>query len=193
MVSMHDLDIFTTGGTIDKVYFDALSEFQIGDSALGHILEEANVTLSFRLHELMRKDSLELTDADRAIVADAVAGAGAASVLVTHGTDTMAGTARHVQAQVAGKTVVFTGAMQPARLRSTDAIFNVGFAVAAAQSLPHGVYLAMNGRIFDPASVRERTARPAGSWTIRADRFQHDNQFNTLLRYFRQMAAMMFE
>lgn len=155
---MRELDIFTTGGTIDKVYFDALSEFQVGGSALGQILEEANVGLSFAIHELMRKDSLELTDDDRDVIAQAVASAEAPAVLVTHGTDTMADTARDVQRHVAAKTVVFTGAMQPARLRSTDAIFNAGFAIAAACSLPPGVYLAMNGRIFDPSRVRKDRA-----------------------------------
>ncbi|MEM8878090.1 MAG: asparaginase domain-containing protein [Pseudomonadota bacterium] len=152
---MHDLDIFTTGGTIDKVYFDALSEFEVGGSALGQILEEANVSLSFAIHELMRKDSLELNEDDRDVIALAVAAADAPAVLVTHGTDTMADTARHLQTRATDKTVVFTGAMQPARLRLTDAIFNVGFAIAAACSLPYGVYLAMNGRIFDPAVVRK--------------------------------------
>jgi L-asparaginase len=153
---MLDLQIFTTGGTIDKVYFDALSEFQVGSTALDQILQEANVGFTFEITELMRKDSLELTDADRNMIAGAVRGAAASSVLVTHGTDTMADTARIV-GDVGAHTVVFTGAMQPARLRATDAIFNVGFAVAAARTLPHGVYVAMNGAVLDPAhTVKDR-------------------------------------
>jgi L-asparaginase len=154
---MPDLQIFTTGGTIDKVYFDALSEFQVGASALDQILQEANVGFTVEITELMRKDSLELTDADRAVIADAVKRALATSVLVTHGTDTMADTARAI-GDVGTHTVVFTGAMQPARLRATDAIFNVGFAIAAARTLPTGVYVAMNGAVLDPAhTVKDRT------------------------------------
>lgn len=146
------LQIFTTGGTIDKVYFDALSEFQVGDSAVDSILKEANVGFDYEITQLMRKDSLDLTDADRAEICDAVRNCSAEAVLLTHGTDTMAVTAR-LLSDVTDKTVVFTGSMQPARLRSTDAVFNVGFAAAGAFSLPAGAYVAMNGRFFDPAHV----------------------------------------
>ena len=151
---MTDLQIFTTGGTIDKVYFDALSEFQVGTSPLDAILSEANVSLDYALTSLMKKDSLELTGADRDIIRDAVIGCEAQHVLITHGTDTMAKTAEALQ-DVDGKTVVLTGAMQPARLRSTDAIFNVGFAIAAARMQVPGVYIAMNGRVFEAGHVRK--------------------------------------
>ena len=151
---MTDLQIFTTGGTIDKVYFDALSEFQVGASPLDAILSEANVSIDYALTSLMKKDSLELTDADRAFVRDAVLACEAKHVLITHGTDTMAQTAEALR-DIADKTVVLTGAMQPARLRSTDAIFNVGFAIAAARMQPPGVYIAMNGRVFEAGHVRK--------------------------------------
>ena len=151
---MTDLQIFTTGGTIDKVYFDALSEFQVGASPLDAILAEANVSLVYALTSLMKKDSLELTDADREVIRDAVIGCDAQHVLITHGTDTMAKTAEALQ-DIGDKTVVLTGAMQPARLRSTDAIFNVGFAIAAARMRSQGVYIAMNGRVFEAGSVRK--------------------------------------
>ena len=151
---MTDLQIFTTGGTIDKVYFDALSEFQVGASPLDAILSEANVSLDYALTSLMKKDSLELTDEDRDIIRSAVIDCEAQHVLITHGTDTMAKTAEALQ-DIGDKTVVLTGAMQPARLRSTDAIFNVGFAIAAARMRSPGVYIAMNGRVFDAGSVRK--------------------------------------
>ncbi|PHR14297.1 MAG: asparaginase [Sphingopyxis sp.] len=152
------IDIFTTGGTIDKVYFDALSEYQIGATALPDILSENNVFVPHRVTQLMRKDSLELTDADRAAVHQAVAASDADKILVTHGTDTMVQTAR-LLSDVSGKTIVLTGAMQPATLRNSDAEFNVGFALAATQTLPPGVYIAMNGEVFDPAKVhKDRSA-----------------------------------
>jgi len=146
------LHIFTTGGTIDKVYFDALSEFQVGATALDSILKEANVTIDYQVTSLMRKDSLDIDDQDRALIHHAVSSYENDCILITHGTDTMVETAMHVQS-VTNKTIVFTGAMQPASQRSTDAIFNIGFAIAATQILKHGVYIAMNGRIFNPLTT----------------------------------------
>lgn len=152
------IDIFTTGGTIDKVYFDALSEYHIGPTPLPGILAENNVHVPHRVTQLMRKDSLELTDADRQAIHDAVAASDADKILVTHGTDTMVDTAR-VLSDITGKTIVLTGAMQPATLRNSDAEFNVGFALAATQTLPPGVYIAMNGEVFDPARThKDRSA-----------------------------------
>lgn len=150
------IEIFTTGGTIDKVYFDALSEFQIGPAAIPDMLCENNVLVPHRVTQLMRKDSLELDDADREAIRAAVAASDAAHILVTHGTDTMVTTGRVLQS-IPGKTIVMTGAMQPASVRASDAEFNVGFALAAVQTLPPGVYVAMNGMIFDPATtVKDR-------------------------------------
>ena len=151
------IDIFTTGGTIDKVYFDALSEYQIGPTALPDILAENNVHVPHRVTQLMRKDSLELTDEDRQTIHDAVAASDIEKVLVTHGTDTMIDTAC-VLTGIAEKTIVLTGSMQPATLRNSDAAFNVGFALAATQTLPYGVYIAMNGEIFDPRHAKKDRA-----------------------------------
>jgi len=103
---------------------------------------------------LLRKDSLELTDQDREKIRQAVATSSARQIVITHGTDTMVVTARSL-AGIADKTVVLTGAMQPARFRATDALFNVACALTAAQTLPPGVYIAMNGRIFDPKITRK--------------------------------------
>jgi L-asparaginase len=148
------IDILTTGGTIDKIYFDALSEYHIGPTPLPDILAENNVYVPHRVTQLMRKDSLELTDDDRQAIHDAVAASDADKILVTHGTDTMVQTGK-VLADITDKTIVLTGAMQPATLRNSDAEFNVGFALAATQTLPHGIYIAMNGEVFDPATTRK--------------------------------------
>jgi L-asparaginase len=144
-----EIQIITTGGTIDKLYFDAKSEFQVGDPQVVDVLREANVTVPYAVRQLMRKDSLELTDADRHLIRDTIAAAHQRHFVVTHGTDTMLDTARVLQT-LGDKVIVLTGAMQPARFRFTDAVFNIGCAVMAVQLLPPGVYVAMNGRIFDP-------------------------------------------
>ncbi len=151
------IEIFTTGGTIDKVYFDALSEYQIGPAAIPDLLQENNVFVAHRVTQLMRKDSLDLTEDDRKVIRDAVVASTADKILITHGTDTMAQTGRAL-ADIAGKTIVLTGAMQPATLRNSDAEFNVGFALAAVQCLGEGVYIAMNGQLFDPAHVAKDRA-----------------------------------
>jgi L-asparaginase len=146
--------IITTGGTIDKVYFDAGNRYEVGEPEIGRILEEARVTFDWDVVSLMRKDSLELTDEDRGAIREAVASAPCERVLVTHGTDTMSATAEHLLG-VAGKTVVLTGSLSPARFRNTDAVFNVGLAVGALQSLANGVYVAMNGCVFSAGRVRK--------------------------------------
>lgn len=148
------IEIFTTGGTIDKVYFDANSEFEIGDSLVEELLAESNIREGFSTTGLMRKDSLEMTDEDREAIRAAVSRCPAEYVLITHGTDTMAETARTLLS-VRGKTIVLTGAMQPARMRHSDAVFNIGYAWAAVRLLPHGVYIAMNGEVFEAGSVRK--------------------------------------
>lgn len=139
----------TTGGTIDKLYFDRKNRFEVGDPQLGEVLREANVTLDFEIISLLRKDSLDLDEADRRLILKTIQEIPQRQVVVTHGTDTMIETGR-VLRQARGKTIVLTGAMQPARFRFTDAVFNIGTAVAAVQLLGEGVYLAMNGRIFRP-------------------------------------------
>lgn len=148
------IEILTTGGTIDKVYFDANSAFEIGDSLLPELLAESNIHEGYEMRPLLRKDSLEMTDADRAEVLSAVEESQSDRILITHGTDTMAQTAQVLKA-VTDKTIVLTGAMQPARMRSSDAVFNIGFAWAAVSLLPAGVYIAMNGEVFEAGAVRK--------------------------------------
>ncbi len=151
---MDELLIVTTGGTIDKIYFDDKSDYQIGDPQIGRMLDELGVAFRYRVIPIIRKDSLHITGADRELIRATVAAQPARHVLITHGTDSMVETAK-VLAAVADKVIVLTGALSPARFRGSDAEFNIGCAVGAVQSLPAGVYIAMNGRIWDPAKVRK--------------------------------------
>ena len=151
---MEQLCIVTTGGTIDKIYFDDKSDFQIGEPQIGRILDELGVAFRYSVIPILRKDSLHINEADRELVRATIQAQDARHVLVTHGTDSMVATAR-VLASIPGKTIVLTGALNPARFRGSDAEFNIGTAVGAVQSLPAGVYIAMNGRIWDPARVRK--------------------------------------
>lgn len=150
--------VLTTGGTIDKNYFDALSEYQIVDSGIPALLKEARVGLPYFVEEVCRKDSLELTDADRSEIARRAREADAVRIVVTHGTDTMTETARVLATEVPGKTIVLTGALSPARFAETDAPFNLGMAFAAAQVAAPGVYIAMSGQVFDGLKVRKDRA-----------------------------------
>ena len=154
---MEELLIVTTGGTIDKIYFDDKSDYQIGDPQIGMILRELGVTFRFTVIPILRKDSLHITDADRELIRATIAAQSARHVLVTHGTDSMVQTGA-VLKSIEGKTIVMTGALSPARFRGSDAEFNIGCAIGAVQSLSPGVYIAMNGRIWDPARVRKNVA-----------------------------------
>ena len=154
---MDQLCIVTTGGTIDKVYFDDKSDYQVGEPQIGRILEELGVAFRFNVIPIIRKDSLHITANDRELLRQTIAAQAARHVLVTHGTDTMVDTAK-VLAAIPDKTIVLTGALNPARFRGSDADFNIGTAVGAVQCLPPGVYIAMNGRVWDPSKVRKNVA-----------------------------------
>jgi len=147
MKNMPPVLVLTTGGTIDKQYFDALSRHEIADTMVTRLLEIGVVTYPYRIEEVLRKDSLEMTDEDRARIADHVRAAGADRLVISHGTDTMTRTAT-VLSTIEGKTIVLTGALTPARFAESDAAFNLGMAFAAAQIAPPGVYIAINGCIF---------------------------------------------
>ena len=143
------IKIFTTGGTIDKIYFDIKSEFQIGEPLIEQLLNEANISFDYKSESILRKDSLDLTEDDRRMIVENIRSDSSQRILVIHGTDTMVETAKMLIG-LPEKIIVLTGSMQPARLRESDAVFNIGYAIAAVQLLPSGVYIAMNGRIFDP-------------------------------------------
>lgn len=146
--------IVTTGGTIDKVYFDAKSDFEVGESVVADLLKQAHVRAPFTVVSPLRKDSLELTDSDRILIRSTIESRAERQIVVTHGTDTMTQSAA-VLSDLSDRVVIMTGALAPARFAETDAVFNVGMAVAAAQTLSPGVYIAMNGEIFNWQEVRK--------------------------------------
>ena len=148
------VQIFSTGGTIDKVYFDALSEFQIGEPMAGELLKEARVGFDYAIESLIKKDSLELNDTDRELLHAKVAACPYEHVLITHGTDTMTVTAAAL-ADITDKVIVLTGAMQPGRFRDSDALFNLGLAIGALNTCQPGVYIAMSGKVLAADGVRK--------------------------------------
>lgn len=150
------IHIFTTGGSIDKHYSTLISDFEVGAPQIEPILAQANLNLSYTLSPLMQKDSLDLSEADRAIIFQAVATSPHRQIIITHGTDSMTLTGQAL-APIADKVIVITGAMQPAGFKDSDAAFNIGAAVLAVQTLPNGVYIVMNGRVFDPHKVYKIT------------------------------------
>ncbi len=147
--------IVTTGGTIDKIYFDDKSAYQVGQPQIDEILRTLDVAIEFEVIPLLRKDSLDLTMADRQLILDTIGGHPNDRFLVTHGTDTMIETAMTLLPLAARKTIVLTGALNPARFVGSDAVFNIGCAVAACQTLSAGIFIAMNGRIWHPHEVRK--------------------------------------
>ena len=154
---IENLLIITTGGTIDKIYFDDKSDYQIGEPQIGDTLKAMKVGFAFEVHALLRKDSLHLTDEDRQLIKDTVIGSDAPHVLITHGTDTMPETAIALS-DIPDKTIVLTGALHPARFRDSDAVFNIGCAVGAVQTMPHGTWIVMNGKVWKPGMVRKNRA-----------------------------------
>ncbi len=148
------IKFFAVGGTIDKVYFDALSRYEIGESNIFDILKDARVNFKYDVSSLLKKDSLDMTDQDRSIIHQAVEKTPYERIIITHGTDTMIETAK-VLVAVKNKIIVLTGAMEPAKFKSSDAVFNLGSAVAAVQTLPHGVYIVISGRVFTPDNVKK--------------------------------------
>ncbi len=157
--------ILSTGGTFDKIYYDALSNYRIGEPQVGAMLEQARVAFDYEVEAVIGKDSLDMTDDDRQRLRERIQGDEHRHFVVTHGTDTMADTAR-VLCGLSGKTIVLTGAASPARFRDSDAAFNAGFALAAVQLLSPGVYVAMNGTVFEAGKVGKN--RDTGRFEKRA-------------------------
>jgi L-asparaginase len=144
---MDEILVLTTGGTIDKQYFDALSQYVITDSVIARLLETGRVAHPFRIEEVMRKDSLDIDAGDREALAERIEACANTHIVITHGTDTMTETAKRL-ARIPGKTMVLVGALAPARFAESDATFNLGMAFATAQVAPPGVYITMNGSVF---------------------------------------------
>jgi L-asparaginase len=147
--------IFITGGTFDKEYNELNGELYFKNTHLQELLTLGRSRLSVNIKPLMMIDSLEMTAEHRNFIAEECQQCVENKIVITHGTDTMAETARVLAQQVSGKTIVLTGAMIPIKFGSSDGLFNLGSALAFVQSLPTGVYVAMNGRYFNWDNVRK--------------------------------------
>jgi L-asparaginase len=147
--------IFVTGGTFDKEYNEITGHLFFQDTHLAEMLKLGRSRLDVKIRTLMMIDSLEMTDMDRELIARHCREAREDRIVITHGTDTMADTASLLALQVTNKTVVLTGAMIPYKFGSSDGLFNLGSALAFAQALAPGVYVAMNGRYFRAGNVRK--------------------------------------
>jgi L-asparaginase len=147
--------ILVTGGTFDKEYNEITGELFFKDTHLSEMLKLGRCRVEVDIRTLMMIDSLEMTEQDRAVIADNCNRAEESKIIITHGTDTMADTARYLADKVPGKTIVITGAMIPYKFGSSDGLFNLGSAMAFVQSLPQGVYVAMNGKYFNWDNVRK--------------------------------------
>lgn len=152
---MNAARIIVTGGTFDKHYDAIKGELTFKQTHLPAILEQARVTIPVAIEINQLIDSLHMTDEHRQGVLAACRAAPERSLVVVHGTDTMAETAQVVGRAKLGKTVVFTGAMIPYSVQGSDALFNLGFALAMAQALPHNAWVAMNGRVFTWDNVKK--------------------------------------
>ena len=147
--------IFITGGTFDKEYNELTGQLYFKDTHLAEVLERGRCLVPVDIRTLMMIDSLEMTDIDRELIAKHCIEADENQIIITHGTDTMAETARILSEKVTNKTVVITGAMVPYKFGSSDGLFNLGSAMAFVQTLKPGVYVAMNGRCFHADNVRK--------------------------------------
>jgi L-asparaginase len=150
--------IFVTGGTFDKEYNELNGELFFKDTHLHEMLRLGRSKLKLEITTLMMIDSLDMKDDDRDKIAKACMESKEEKILITHGTDTMPDTAAMLAEKVHNKTIVITGAMVPYKFGSSDGLFNLGSALAFVQSLPNGVYVAMNGKIFDGKNVKKNKA-----------------------------------
>ena len=147
-----------TGGTIDKDYPKLTKgyAFEITEPAVKRILENIAPMFEYEIKPLLQKDSLDMTDEDRRIILETCQKSDSEKILITHGTDTMIETAEKLS-EIKGKTIVITGAMRPERFSNSDASFNIGVAIGALNSIKNGVYIAMNGRIYEYDKVKRNT------------------------------------
>lgn len=151
--------IIATGGTFDKHYDELTGSLIFANTHLPQMLARARVGLPHQLQVLMLKDSLEMADADRVAILEACKNANEDRLIIIHGTDTMVDSAKVLAAAGLAKTLVITGAMIPYQVNRSDAMFNLGFALGVVQTLPAGVYVAMDGQIFPWDKVRKNRER----------------------------------
>ena len=149
------IKIFVTGGTFDKEYNELNGELFFKDTHLTEILALGRSRVPVDITMLMMKDSLHMTDADRNLISKSCQSCAETKIVITHGTDTMVETAKVLANEVKGKTIVLTGALIPYKFGSSDGLFNLGSAIAFSETLPAGVYVAMNGRYFNWNNVRK--------------------------------------
>lgn len=147
--------IFVTGGTFDKKYNELTGQLYFEDTHVKEMLRLGRCLLPIEVRTLMMVDSLDMTDDDRRLIAEHCRHAEESRIVITHGTDTMVETAAHLGREALAKTIVLTGAMVPYQFGSSDGMFNLGSALAFVQTLPSGVYIAMNGRWFPWDKVRK--------------------------------------
>jgi L-asparaginase len=152
--------VFVTGGTFDKEYDELRGTLYFEDTHVPEMLRLGRCRVDVSVRTLMMIDSLEMTAEDRASIVEQCRRCDESRIVITHGTDTMVETARALAAGVSGRTVVLTGAMVPYAFGSSDGLFNLGSALSYVQTLPEGVYIAMNGRCFAWDNVRKN--RDAG-------------------------------
>ena len=151
--------VFVTGGTFDKEYDELTGSLFLRNTHVNEMLTRGRCALEVTVETLLMVDSLDMTPTERDAIAQACAGCAEHQLVITHGTDTMVETASVIASRVAGKTIVLTGAMVPYAFGSSDGLFNLGSALSFVQSLPAGVYLAMNGRCFPFDNVRKNRER----------------------------------
>ena len=145
---MKQIRVFVTGGTFDKEYDELRGALFFRNTHVPEMLERGRCKLSVEIEMLMMLDSLDMTEDQRAVIAEACRSCDESQIVITHGTDTMVDTAAVLAATVAGKTIVLTGAMIPYAFGSSDGLFNLGSALSFVQTLPVGIYIAMNGQWF---------------------------------------------
>jgi len=151
--------ILITGGTFDKEYDEISGRLYFKDTHIPEMLKLGRCRLDVQLRTVMMIDSLEMTDADRRLIVDHCKKAKEDKIVVTHGTDTMVETAQILAKEIPNKTIVLTGAMIPYAFGSSDGLFNLGSALSFVQALPHGVYIAMNGKCFSWNKVKKNRDR----------------------------------
>ncbi len=152
---MATIRIYVTGGTFDKEYNELTGELFFQDTHIHEMLLLGRCKLDLKIRNLMLEDSLSLTNADRKIILDHCIDSEADKIVITHGTDMMVATAKVLSEAIKDKTIVLTGAMIPYRFGSSDGLFNLGSALAFVQTLPHGVYISMNGKYFEWDKVQK--------------------------------------
>lgn len=147
--------IFITGGTFDKEYNEITGKLYFKDTHMREILDLGRSKLDVSIRTLMMIDSLDMTDSDRNLILENCVSTKGDQIIITHGTDTMTDTAKLLATGNLEKTIVLTGAMIPFKFGTSDGLFNLGNALGFVQSLPHGVYIAMNGQCFDYDKVKK--------------------------------------